>query len=142
MRLEHLAWEGLPDFVLGEDADAVAAARDVGAARRAVRHCREAEEALNDVEDAPNAALQALEKAEKADEAEGTLKRPRDDDDAAAGASRPKTETGATVSPYISLHDVTDDLPRLGAVLPAWHPLATTSRVPRAKKVVVELVDA
>mmetsp|Transcript_6513 Transcript_6513/g.20203 ORF Transcript_6513/g.20203 Transcript_6513/m.20203 type:complete len:628 (+) Transcript_6513:262-2145(+) len=142
VRLEHLAWEGLPDFVLGEDADAVAAARDVGAARRAVRHCREAEEALNDVEDAPNAALQALEKAEKADEAEGTLKRPRDDDDAAAGASRPKTETGATVSPYISLHDVTDDLPRLGAVLPAWHPLATTSRVPRAKKVVVELVDA
>ena len=39
-----------------------------------------------------------------------------------------------------TLHDDAD-LPRLAAVLPPWHPLATTSRVPRSKKVQLELAS-
>ena len=39
-----------------------------------------------------------------------------------------------------TLHDDAD-LPRLAAVLPPWHPSATTSRGPRSKKVQLELAS-
>ena len=130
VRLEHLTWEQLPDFVFGDDEDAVALAKEVALERREVRHARDAEEEQVAAEE-ENPALKALKEA--AGDA-GALKRAREEEDGPDEVKKPLSLTGAR-----TLHDDAD-LPRLAAVLPPWHPLATTSRVPRSKKVQLELV--
>merc|ERR1712216_974346 len=117
VRLEHLTWEQLPDFVFGDDQDAVAVAKEVALERRELRHAREAEEEELLAVEEENPDLKALKEA-----AEDEVK-------------KPLVPTEAR-----TLHDDAD-LPRLAAVLPPWHPLATTSRVPRSKKVQLELAS-
>jgi poly(A) polymerase Pap1 len=134
VRLEHLTWEQLPDFVFGDDQDEVAVAKEVALERREVRHAREAEEEELLAVEEENPALKALKEAEENADA-GTLKRAREEEAAEDEVKKPLAPTEAR-----TLHDDAD-LPRLAAVLPPWHPLATTSRVPRSKKVQLELAS-
>ena len=99
-----------------------------------MRHAREAEEEELLAVEEENPALKALKEAEENADA-GTLKRAREEEDAADEIKKPLAPTEAR-----TLHDDAD-LPRLAAVLPPWHPLATTSRVPRSKKVQLELAS-
>ncbi|KAH8075509.1 hypothetical protein JL721_1519 [Aureococcus anophagefferens] len=114
VRLEHLTFEQLPDAVFGDDADA------------------------------------ALDEAAKA---AGGAKRPRDDDDDdvdddvahLVDVKKEESPLDATAPGWEpkkkprTIHDVGDDLPRLAAVIPAWHPLATVSRIPRTTRVELSL---
>jgi len=151
VRLEHLTFEQLPDAVFGDDADAVAAARATAVARREVRHADEAARAAADEADEgeTNAALKALDEAAKA---AGGAKRPRDDDDDdvdddvahLVDVKKEESALDATAPGWEpkkprTIHDVGDDLPRLAAVIPAWHPLATVSRIPRTTRVELSL---
>ena len=85
-------------------------------------------------EDAKELAEEKLKEAEENADA-GTLKRAREEEAAEDEVKKPLAPTEAR-----TLHDDAD-LPRLAAVLPPWHPLATTSRVPRSKKVQLELAS-
>ena len=82
----------------------------------------------------------------------GGAKRPRDDDDDdvdddVAHLVDVKKEESALDATALgwepkqprTIHDVGDDLPRLAAVIPAWHPLATVSRIPRTTRVELSL---
>ena len=116
MRLEHLTWEQLPDFVFGDDQDEVAVAKEVALERREVRHAREAEEEELLAVEEENPALKALKEAEENADA-GTLKRAREEEaaeDEGEEAFRHRRRRGRYMRCGFPLD--------LAAVLPPWHP--------------------